>query len=653
MVYIRVQTSVAVQQLANGLHDAGRDRPWVVVSSPFGTTLPEIGIDQLAGQIGDVARVFLIETGELTRQLGDLLPAQFQVYGSAGRSFPVGDAFADLARSRLRFTHGDPQHATDQLVTDALAHAHQAGLFALAPASVITVDGTVKGFMLGGSRALVELDGGGMATVWQELTYPPVPLDWTLQTGQRIQGALDAPTHRLNVEIKPPSVTTIAKRYPHGSITLALVQKVSAQRAVLALHPHLALTITRADISANPLDKVDALLSEGDVVAARVIHLPSGALHLCLSDVDDDETVLPSLCAVRNGPPWLQENRPLLPQVEEDAGAAAVVELDSQPALVGASASARRAAEVARIGISGGSGVSGAAGVFDAAGVSGVTVLITAGPTSDRLHPRPSPGPGRVHALRPVTTGATTFRVTPTPIPAPHSALQSTQLSLAEAKSRIMRLENQLSEAGATDSDLAKLREQARSAQLQLRDALVELATLRHTVAELRDDQRAQRRMLRESRRTVPTHSTVSEYESRRAAWEEPSGWVRHEILLAWVDRVPESDREEWKLPHSYVLGERFTESLAGLDDGQLAKAFKASVDVLTGRVKTLKGRHLHALRQGAGPADPHLLRWDGARCMRVSIEQNTPAARRMHFWQLPDGGIELGRIVTHDDMEA
>jgi hypothetical protein len=639
VVYTRVETNAAVQQLAIGLHDSSRDRPWVVVSSPFGTAVPEIGIEQLSGQIGDVARVFLIETGELTRQLGDLLPAQFQVYGSAGRSYPVGDSFADLSRSRLRFTHGDPQHATDQLVTDALAHAHQAGLFALAPASVITVNGTVKGFMLGGSRALVELDGGGMATIWQELTYPPVPLDWTLTPGQRIQGALDAPTHRLNVEAKPPTAAAISKRYPHGSITLALVQKVSAQRAVLALHPHLAITITRADISANPLDKVDALLSEGDVVAARVIHLPSGALHLCLSDVDDDETVLPPLSAVRNGPPWLQENRPLLPLVEEDEQAdEPVAELSP----VGRTSVVGRASAVELVETT----------PAELAEVAALANLVQSRP------PRPSPGPGRVHAVgRPTpTTGAIPFRVGPTPAPcapAPHSALQSTQLSLAEAKARITRLETQLVEAGATDSDLAKLREQARSAQLQLRDALVELATLRHTVAELRDDQRAQKRMLRESRRTAPAPVAASEYETRRALWEDQDGWVRHEILLAWVDRVPESDREEWRLPHSYVLGDRFADSLTGLDDGQLAKAFKASVDVLTGRVKTLQGRHLHALRQGAGPADPHLLRWDGARCMRVSIEQNTPAARRMHFWQLPDGGIELGRIVTHDDMEA
>lgn len=637
MVYTRVESSTAVQKIAIGLHDSARDRPWVVVSSPFGTSVPEIGIDQLSTQIGDVAKVFLIETGELTRQLGDLLPPQFQVYGSAGRSYPIGpDAFADLSRSRLRFTHGDPQHATDQLVTDALAHAHQAGLFALAPASVITVTGTVKGFLLAGSRALVELDDGGMATVWQELTYPPVPLDWTLVPGQRVQGALDAPTHRLNVEVKPPANAAIAKRFPNGSITLALVQKVSAQRAVLALHPHLSITITRADISPNPLDKVDALLSEGDVVAARVIHLPSGALHLCLSDVDDDEPVLPSLCAVRNGPPWLRENRPLLPVVEENEQADETVYAPASAQSPVEKARAHAASELAQT-------------------TQAELVALAAMVHFDESFraPRPSPGPGRIHAVRHPTAPAIPFRVAPAPAVAPHSALQSTQLSLAEAKARITRLEAQLVEAGATDSDLAKLREQARSAQLQLRDALVELGTLRHTVAELRDEQRTQKRMLRESRRTVAAAPASSEYESRRALWEDASGWVRHEILLAWVDRVPESDREEWPLPHSYVLSDRFADSLAGLDDGQLAKAFKASVDVLTGRVKTLTGRHLHALRQGAGAADPHLLRWDGARCMRVSIEQNTPAARRMHFWQKPDGGIELIRIVTHDDMEA
>jgi hypothetical protein len=158
--------------------------------------------------------------------------------------------------------------------------------------------------------------------------------------------------------------------------------------------------------------------------------------------------------------------------------------------------------------------------------------------------------------------------------------------------------------------------------------------------------------MLRESRRTQPAPTVTNEFELRRAQWTDADGWVRHEIHLAWVDRVPPTDRAEWPLPDAYVLSDRFAESLGGLDGGQLAKAFKASVDVLTGRVKSLPGRALHPLRQGNGATAHDRVRSDGARCMRVAIEQSTSAARRLHFWMLPGGGIELSRIVTHDDME-
>jgi hypothetical protein len=29
----------------------------------------------------------------------------------------------------------------------------------------------------------------------------------------------------------------------------------------------------------------------------------------------------------------------------------------------------------------------------------------------------------------------------------------------------------------------------------------------------------------------------------------------------------------------------------------------------------------------------------------------NTPSARRLHFWELPGGGVELAKIVIHDDF--
>lgn len=607
MTYTRVESSSAVQQLAAGLHAADRDRPWVVVTSRFGSCEPDILVDQLTDDIGDVTRVFLLETGALTRELSELLPDRFQVYGGAGRSYPVGgDAFADLSRSKLRFGHGNARRATDQLVTDALAHAHQAGLFAQAPTSAIAVTGTVKGFLSAGSRALVDLADGGMATVWQELTYPPVALDWTLEPGQRIDGLLDVATRRLNIELETPGLAALAERFPHGSITLALVQHVSAQRAALALHPHVAMMITRPDISPNPLDKVDTLLSEGDVVAVRVVHLQTGALHLRLSDVDDDdEPVLPPLALVRNGPPWLRENRALVAPVEE---LPVVQPVETPP----------------------------------------VETTPVETPPAPVPSSRPRPGPGAVH----VVTAPVPLQPPPPEPPASGAALQSTQLSLAEAKARIARLEAQLADAGASDSHHARLREQTHTSQLHLQDALAELGALRHTAADLRDDQRTQKRMLRESRRTPAAVLATNQFELRREHWADAAGWVRHEIYLAWVDRVAPTDRAEWPLPTEYTLSNSFAESLAGLGDGQLSKAFKASVDVLTGLVKTLQGRQLHPLRQGHGPTAPGLVRSDGARCMRVAIEQNTAAARRLHYWQLPGGGIELARIVTHDDME-
>ena len=169
---------------------------------------------------------------------------------------------------------------------------------------------------------------------------------------------------------------------------------------------------------------------------------------------------------------------------------------------------------------------------------------------------------------------------------------------------------------------------------------------------DLEDELRAQRKQLRESRRTSDAPA-ASRFDDRRAQWLDADDWVRHEILLAWVDRVAPSDRAALPLPTDFAVGPEFAASLERLDDGQLAKAFKATVDVLVGRAADIAGRRLHALRTGDGATAADLVRHDGARCNRVAIEQNTAAARRLHYWVRPDGGIELSRVVTHDDMAA
>lgn len=107
-------------------------------------------------------------------------------------------------------------------------------------------------------------------------------------------------------------------------------------------------------------------------------------------------------------------------------------------------------------------------------------------------------------------------------------------------------------------------------------------------------------------------------------------------------------------LPEAVLVGPRFAESLAGLDDGYLAKAFKACVDAVTGRIRELPARNVHPLRSGVGANSADVVRdSDGARCLRAYIEQNTASARRLHYWTLPDGGVELCRVVLHGDVEA
>ncbi|GAA1938947.1 hypothetical protein [Agromyces allii] len=624
----RVGDSQAVCELARGLFDPERDRPWVVVTSPFGAVEPELDAAALVEEVGDVSRVFAIETGPLTRELSALLPDRLDVYGGAGRSYPVGfTTETSMQESRLRFPQPTPRHATERLITDVLAHAQAAGLFEIAPKRAVAASGTVSGFLMDGSRALVALDGQGMATVWQELTYPPVPLDWTLAKGQRISGLLDVETRRLNVELETPSLESVAARFPHREVTLALVESTSDRRAVLALHPQVRIEITREDVSPNPLDRVDALLSVGDVVAARVLHLSGDRLHLSLSDVDDDEPIVPPFTLVAGGLPWLREDRPL-------------VAVDDEP--VRSVASVPDGATQA---------VATAAVATDAA----VSPMFE--PAAAPTRPSPMPGPGLHRAEPPAVVAASEA---PIVVGAPlhqesrHGTLaQSQQLTITRLQGQVADLTAQLRDAGADSGAHAALRNQALTDRSALRDALAELGEVRAHARDLEDELRAQRRHLRESRR-VSSAPEAPRFADRRAQWLDADDWVRHEILLAWVDRVAPSDRASRALPTDYAIGADFAQSLTALDDGQLAKAFKAVVDVLVGRAGEVAGRRLHTLRTGDGASASDVVRpADGARCFRASIEQNTPAARRLHYWVCSDGSVDLSRVVTHDDMAA
>ncbi|ALV48101.1 hypothetical protein ASR50_34670 [Streptomyces sp. 4F] len=114
-------------ELAEWLLAPGRSKPVVVVSIARGRTEPFVDVDRLAAEIGNRAEIYVIPTGRASWALADRLPARTEVYGGAGRVYPVctTDWTSDPYRAPLRFARAatDATRATNALLADALALA--------------------------------------------------------------------------------------------------------------------------------------------------------------------------------------------------------------------------------------------------------------------------------------------------------------------------------------------------------------------------------------------------------------------------------------------------------------------------------------------------------------------------------------------------
>jgi len=101
-----------------------------------------------------------------------------------------------------------------------------------------------------------------------------------------------------------------------------------------------------------------------------------------------------------------------------------------------------------------------------------------------------------------------------------------------------------------------------------------------------------------------------------------------------------------------YGFGRTFLESVAQHGDRYHQKIVKTCADVVMGAPALLKRCDDHPLRGGEGANDPVTTRsHDGAEARRCYIESNTPAARRLHYWLLPDNLVEFASVNVHDDV--
>ena len=136
------------------------------------------------------------------------------------------------------------------------------------------------------------------------------------------------------------------------------------------------------------------------------------------------------------------------------------------------------------------------------------------------------------------------------------------------------------------------------------------------------------------------------------ALFSDPFRQLVFEVDLAWARRVPAEQKDVLPLA-PWTVGPDFFGSWSAVEGVSRSKVVDVIVEVLTGRVYELAGLEAHQLRSGMGGDDPPRVREDGATCWRVSLQVKTPSARRLHYWLLNDGGIELSSVRLHDDMRS
>lgn len=236
--------------------------------------------------------------------------------------------------------------------------------------------------------------------------------------------------------------------------------------------------------------------------------------------------------------------------------------------------------------------------------------------------------------------------VTPGPAPSTDAVARGEFASIGEElaglKDAFLRLAREV-RTGTDLETLDQLRDENTSLSEELRRARAALREQTHATSRLRQEARDAR-----SSRPEPQ---LSGTRTDRSAWSDEESWLRHEIIGTWAARTLASEKQEYPLAE-YVVGPRFLTSVRELGDTYTEKILRGIVDALTDRAADIPGRQLHRLREGQGGSDPYVTRSDGALCWRLSLEANTASARRLHYWQLPGGAIELSRVVLHDDVD-
>jgi len=577
------------QALAEHLLDPTRSKPVVVVTTAADQSRPYINVDDIIDAVRELADVYVLPTGSITFALSDRLPQKTQVYGGAGRVYPVDRSWqSDPYASPLRFAWGSAQGpvATDKLIADALGAAHSTGLDAQRiGATMVHVEGRVKG-LIAPSRAWVRTDDGGDAAIWLDLLRPGLTLEQTFQVGMRISGALDVEERRIDVSASLRKSADALANYAVGAVVLGRVVELDNIAASVELFPDARASMSAKEVTGNPLDRLTSLMSVGEVLPVRVItrgRQDGRGWRLSTLDVEDSEGVLVSPSLLPGGPPWLV----MAAIPPEETTAPQRIERVEQS----------------------------------------VTSFVDEPPSR----------PDAPESSAPNGKAATQ------PVPAADAADDAVKL----LQRQIKKLEKQLLRSSASESAFQVERDGFRE---QVSRSYAKVQQLDRSAEKARTDLRLEKQKSQRLEKQLKSAKTANNQSNADVLFLEPEAQFLYEVDVAYAHQIPAADKAD-RPRRTLRLGPKFLETLNALEGVDRAKVVAVTVEIITDLVHTLDSREPHPLRAGEGAAERAVIRpKDGAQCMRVALQRRTPSARRLHYWRLGDA-IELSRVVRHDDM--
>ncbi len=203
-------------------------------------------------------------------------------------------------------------------------------------------------------------------------------------------------------------------------------------------------------------------------------------------------------------------------------------------------------------------------------------------------------------------------------------------------------------------AEIAGLKREVVNLQTQLLAGADEREQLRFLLDQAERRANKAENDLKSTRARLRKATSTSRSEGRAGngpRFADPEQGFRYLVLTQWATRTLPSEQRNRPLA-DFLIGPRFLESLERLEGIKLEKVADVAFEIVTGLAPQLPSREIHHLRTGSGGDDPVRVRDDGAIAWRASLQVNTPSARRIHYWVLPSGQIELARVATHDDFE-